>query len=101
MPEQYLVDADSPEEAARNVYDGECLVSEVEIGDVVGVTRDKDFDDCPESGSARLPQAMIVALLAALIWLGLTIVTGVNLERSLTGALDWVRVWALAIGEGL
>lgn len=43
--EVYIVDADSPKEAAERVYDGECIVSEVEIGEVVGVTRDEDFDE--------------------------------------------------------
>lgn len=43
--EVYIVDADTPEDAAEHVYDGECIVSEVEIGEVVSVTRDEDWDD--------------------------------------------------------
>ena len=43
--EVYIVDADSPEEAGKNVYDGECIVSEVEIGEVASVVRDTDWDD--------------------------------------------------------
>ena len=48
-----------------------------------------------------VPTSLIAALLAAGIWLALTIVLKVNIEQTLTDALDWVRVWALAIGEGL